>query len=144
MSEYWDMSTYTARRLADTPGNITTFLRGDNTFTNILGDTFKVDLGNASTKGFMVTRDSEIIWLGIAENKTAGLYSDSKSKWIVYIDNNGNVILNGNANTATKLSNTPNDTTKFLRGDNTWTNVLTAPYITDSTTFLTFEYLGLG
>ena len=144
MSEYWDMSTYTARRLVDTPGNITTFLRGDNTFTNILGDTFKVDLGNASTKGFMVTRDSEIIWLGIAANNNAGLYSDSKSKWIVYIDNNSNVILNGNANTATKLSNTPNDTTKFLRGDNTWTNVLTAPYITDSTTFLTFEYLGLG
>jgi len=28
----------------------------------------------------------------------------------------------GNAATATKLSNTPNNTTTFLRGDNTWSN----------------------
>ena len=31
----------------------------------------------------------------------------------------------GNAATATKLSNTPNNTTTFLRGDNTWSNELT-------------------
>lgn len=30
----------------------------------------------------------------------------------------------GNAATATKLSNTPNNTTTFLRGDNTWTNTI--------------------
>ena len=33
--------------------------------------------------------------------------------------------LTGNADTATKLSNTPNNTTTFLRGDNTWSNELT-------------------
>lgn len=33
--------------------------------------------------------------------------------------------LEGNADTATKLSNTPNNTTTFLRGDNTWSNTLT-------------------
>ena len=31
----------------------------------------------------------------------------------------------GNAATATKLSNTPNNTTTFLRGDNTWSNAVT-------------------
>lgn len=34
--------------------------------------------------------------------------------------------ISGNAATATKLSNTPNNTTTFLRGDNTWSNALTA------------------
>ena len=42
----------------------------------------------------------------------------STQQWAIY----GNLI--GNANTAIKLSNTPNDITSFLRGDNTWTNVL--------------------
>ena len=37
--------------------------------------------------------------------------------------------LTGNASTATKLSNTPNNTTTFLRGDNTWTNTLTGTFI---------------
>lgn len=32
--------------------------------------------------------------------------------------------LDGNAATATKLFNTPNNTTTFLRGDNTWSNIL--------------------
>ena len=45
------------------------------------------------------------------------LGSDEK-RWNIY----GN--LHGNADTATKLSNTPNNTTVFLRGDNTWTNKL--------------------
>ena len=32
------------------------------------------------------------------------------------------ISISGNAATATKLSNTPNNTTTFLRGDNTWSN----------------------
>ena len=35
------------------------------------------------------------------------------------------VSITGNAATATKLSSTPNNTTTFLRGDNTWSNTLT-------------------
>ena len=42
--------------------------------------------------------------------------------------------LNGNANSATKLSHTPNNTTTFLRGDNTWSNTLSTSYIADSST----------
>ena len=45
----------------------------------------------------------------------------SEQKWNVYGD------LKGNADTATKLSNTPNNTSTFLRGDNTWSNTLTGP-----------------
>lgn len=38
----------------------------------------------------------------------------STARWNIYGD------LNGNATTATKLSNTPNNTTTYLRGDNSW------------------------
>ena len=46
---------------------------------------------------------------------------------------NGHILgtLDGNASTATKLSNTPNNTTTFLRGDNTWTNHLTSTFSAD-------------
>ena len=37
--------------------------------------------------------------------------------------------LQGNADTATKLSNTPNNTTTFLRGDNTWSNAIQGDFI---------------
>ena len=49
----------------------------------------------------------------------------STQRWNIY----GN--LTGNADTATELSNTPNNTTTFLRGDNTWSNTLTGPIIID-------------
>ena len=42
-----------------------------------------------------------------------------------YLYGNFSGSLSGNASTATKLSNTPSNTTTFLRGDNTWSNTLT-------------------
>lgn len=42
--------------------------------------------------------------LTVTVNGTFGLYDRTKSKWVVYSDKDGNVNLNGNASTATKLA----------------------------------------
>ena len=47
----------------------------------------------------------------------------------------------GNAATATKLSNTPNNTTTFLRGDNTWTNTLGGAFTANGTITANGGYL---
>lgn len=53
--------------------------------------------------------------------------SSTWGNWEQLVRNTGTweISIIGNAATATKLSNTPNNTTTFLRGDNTWTNTLT-------------------
>jgi len=62
----------------------------------------------------------------VGSSGNGGIYSRKHSKWIVYADPSGNVTLNGNANTATKLStNASNTTASFWRGDNTWSSTLT-------------------
>ena len=186
-------------KFAHTPNNTTTFLRGDNTFSNIL-------TGNIYTKGYYMDqanpdstethkanihlwgdvvaftyRNSDNTYLGdafyyninngditakhevyitngnlsvgtaeettnqrrITLNSGSGdliLFSNASAtgyrglwvnahgtgagKNIILIDTNNNAAFTGNADTATKLSNTPNNTTTFLRGDNTWTNKL--------------------
>lgn len=82
----------------------------------------------------------------VCENKAGGIYLVSNSDavtgargiWTYNSSGNYTAIcmtaqnnsttfygnLSGNANTATQLSNTPNNTGLFLRGDNTWNNVL--------------------
>lgn len=47
----------------------------------------------------------------------------------------------GNAATATKLSNTPNNTTTFLRGDNTWSNTLGGAFQANGTITANGGYL---
>ena len=42
-----------------------------------------------------------------------------------YLGNITGATFSGNAGTATKLKDTPNNTTTFLRGDNTWSNTIT-------------------
>ena len=37
----------------------------------------------------------------------------------------------GHADDATKITSTPNNTTTFLRGDNTWSNHLTSTFSAD-------------
>ena len=49
--------------------------------------------------------------------------------------------LQGNADTATKLSNTPNNTTTFLRGDNTWTSTLGGAFTANGTITANGGYL---
>ena len=51
-------------------------------------------------------------------------------EWIVKVPSTGTATfygnLNGNADTATKLSNTPNNTTTYLRGDNSWQTLISS------------------
>ena len=50
----------------------------------------------------------------------------------------------GNAATATKLSNTPNNTTTFLRGDNSWSNTLTGNLTVTNGGIFRVDHTGQG
>lgn len=52
--------------------------------------------------------------------------------------------LSGNASTATKLSNTPNNTTTFLRGDNSWSNTLTGNLTVTNGGMFRVDHTGQG
>ena len=63
-----------------------------------------------------------------------GTLGTSSYKWNNIYATTFTGTLDGNAGSATKLSNTPNNTTTFLRGDNNWSNTLTGPlYINNAT-----------
>lgn len=53
---------------------------------------------------------------------TASTWTAS-GKWMIYRDASGNVIMDGNASTATKLAST-GTTAKFWRGDNAWSDTI--------------------
>lgn len=56
----------------------------------------------------------------------------SNLKWANMYATTFHGVLDGNATTATQLSNTPNNATTFLRGDNTWTNALANTFYTNA------------
>lgn len=150
--QFFTMSTFAAKCLSHTPDNTTTFLRGDNTFTNTLTGSFIIEQPNGSSQDVWVKRGQHGIWLGIgANNQISGLYSTTLNRWIVSVDPSINPAtisdtsqahFYGNADTANSLYSTPNNKLQFLRADNTWTDTLEGPYRSTGTNILFFEYLG--
>lgn len=100
----WGISiTGSASSLSSAPNNTTTFLRGDNTWTNSLGDS--ISISKAGECGIEVnntqtTNPNRVAFI-VGGSGNGGIYSRKHEKWIVYSDANGNVVLNGNATTAT-------------------------------------------
>lgn len=87
------------------------FLRGDKTWSSTLGASLTIS--KAAECGIEVvnsqTTNPHSGLFGVGSSGNLGIYDRTKSKWVVYSDPSGNVVLNGNANTATtatKLSNT--------------------------------------
>ena len=99
-----NLTTYKARILAHNPDNTTTFLRGDNTWSSILNGS--ITISKADECGLEVinsqTTNPHKGFFGGSSSGNLGIYDRTYNKWVVYSDPSGNVILNGNANNATK------------------------------------------
>ena len=96
----------TATKLASTPNNTTTFLRGDNTWSSTLSGSLTIS--KAGECGVEVinrqsTNPNHVAFI-VGSSGNGGIYSSTHSKWVVYSDASGNVVLNGNANTATSAT----------------------------------------
>lgn len=91
------------------------YYNGNTTSTNTFAN-LRVKSGS-TFKTLVFGGDGTFTWNGINVVINSGTWGIS---------------ITGNAATATKLSNTPNNTTTFLRGDNTWSNTLTDEYISTS------------
>ena len=108
-----NMSTYSARILAHTPNDTSYFLRGDNTFTNILS------CADSETIFTVQNSSSEIdLSLKIDNTNTIhGLYSSGyyngttttvDGKWLIQRNSDGSIDMNGNSATTTKLKTAVN------------------------------------
>ena len=126
----------TARLVSSAPNNMTTFLRGDNVWSNtLLGTLYIGDLSNDGINSICCQGTSGAISFfsqgGGYGYRGLGANAIGTVNWkdIIVVDSNNDSTfygtLDGNAATATKLFNTPNNTTTFLRGDNSWSNNLT-------------------
>lgn len=144
--QYFTQTTYAARKLANTPNTTTSFLRGDNTFTNTLTGQIIIEQPNNSSQDVYVKRGNIGIWFGIGNNNTtSGLYSTNLGDWIISVDTSRQgkpVVVHGNASTADTLYNTPGNKLSFLRSDNTWTTTIEGTYCTSNQDILKFDYLG--
>ena len=133
MQQRFLMDSYAARVLIQTPGTTSSFLRGDNTFTNILSTKTGLIISlqeierNIFQHALKIERDQNVGFSLAVYNNDYGLYSTSQNRWILKYDSSTSAfIFYGNANTATTLAST-GTTAQFWRGDNTWTNILTGP-----------------
>ena len=106
---------------------------------NIVDDSSGGNTGtNGSTWQLVFKSQSNDMWLRCITNTSswtdyAKFLSDKNySSYTVTKTGSGasgtwGISITGNAATATKISSTPNNTTTFLRGDNTWSNTLVGP-----------------
>lgn len=128
-----DTEQYTlgARYLTHTPNNTTTFLRGDNAWSNTLTGNLIIDYdGDAYFK--VVSSKAQVgTYLNSTPNGSHGIYSNgyydgtkftANGTWMLYRNSSGNIILNGNAATATKATQDGSG------------NVITSKYVTLDTT----------
>ena len=127
---------------AITAANLASFVDGQHKWVRIAGDTMTGTLSIRNNGESIVIVSDGVHYtdntfrLLMTLNGSTGIqgiwssgYSDgttftSSSKWLIQRDTTGNVKFYGNADTATKLASTPNNTTTFLRGDNTWSSTL--------------------
>ena len=103
------MSTYSARILAHTPNDISYFLRGDNTFTNILSsagsETFFTIQNSISGIELSLKIDNTNLIHGLY---SSGAYDGTETtiddgKWLIQRNSDGSVDMDGNAASATRI-----------------------------------------
>lgn len=130
----FDGNATTATHLSSASDS-TKFYRGDKTWSNTLTGKMTITLANGNSGEYTATRNTTTIWMGIGTgNENHGLYSNKKNDWMIYCNASGNVIVNGNATTATKFASTQSIT---LTGDTTGTASSQAGWsITTTTTAL--------
>ena len=87
--------------------------------------TFKANLLPNSDLGYSLG-SSDKKWKINGQSLGTAAFKNESGTWAISISGSS-ASCTGNAATATKLSNTPSNTTTFLRGDNTWTNTLIGP-----------------
>ena len=104
-----NMSTYSARILAHTPNDISYFLRGDNTFTNILSsagsETFFTIQNSISGIELSLKIDNTNLIHGLY---SSGAYDGTETtiddgKWLIQRNSDGSVDMDGNAASATRI-----------------------------------------
>lgn len=94
--------------------------------------TFKANLLPSSDLGYSLG-SSDKKWKINGSSLGTAAFKNESGTWAINISGSS-ASCTGNAATATKISSTPNNTTTFLRGDNTWSNSLLGPLTINSTT----------
>ena len=87
--------------------------------------TFKANLLPNSDLGYSLG-SSEQKWKINGSSLGTAAFKNESGTWAISISGSS-ASCTGNAATATKISSTPNNTSTFLRGDNTWSNTLVGP-----------------
>lgn len=133
----WNMTSDKARILSN-PSDTSKFWRGDNSWSNTLTSIlYNTRANHSDDTGFIAqnTDSTNPLKIGyiIGMSGRAGIFDYTHNEWKVEIATNGTASFNGNATTATHLSSA-SDSTKFYRGDKTWSNILTSRLTLDSIT----------
>ena len=109
-----------------TAGTTAQFYRGDNTWSSTLNGS--ITITRAGECGLEVdntqtTNPNKVAFI-VGNSGNGGIYSRKHSKWIVYSNASGDIVLNGNANTATaaNLTTTVNAIAKYSNTTGTFAN----------------------
>ena len=106
--------------------NNNTLLRVYSSATDINVPLIGQSSANSTTAAWSTYTATYKDWYGAIPNDDAKRAKINLSTGAMTVPGGITANVTGNASTATKLSNTPNTTTTYLRGDNSWQTLITA------------------